>query len=452
MHYTIVNFNIVEAGHGTRDLNRASPKLSDDYLQGILPEEIGLENIDRIVEINIRGYTHALANRGSPSPARFFGERNRGRMSVVEYRTNKNHTAYRHYREQGHERIDILGQIQIVSPLERDLDDFLDNFRDAILYQHGGRVGIDGQFKREINEQFQQVGREQGPFTHSAPRYQALIGDMSLFIRNNIPRNMINHEHEFNAVLDGLLTALSDLKLFRGEYDREINIVVVPEFQVGGGRRVDLAIQTIERIERGGHISYNNGVLILLELKFYNNRAAAGRFLNTEYHTRNTLPIRVNIGEEQLRDTEENIERIRGGRIENLEQGQFVRLEGRENRYRVQGRNLINTGERLREQDVLLRDGDLCNIQLSQLISYLRSKNLKALTDGWEVAILPMAFILDDNTIPIGGNGHRHNIDVPRDNQQNPLFILGPVVHSSLENVRVEQLDDPLRNRLGMGR
>lgn len=89
--------------------------------------------------------------------------------------------------------------------------------------------------------------------------YNSLMAEMQNLIQQRIPHNFINHEHEFKTILDGILTALSDMKLFG---NRNINVIIVPEFQVGSGRRVDLAIQTVEPTQEG----YHNGALILMEL------------------------------------------------------------------------------------------------------------------------------------------------------------------------------------------
>ena len=278
------------------------------------------------------------------------------------------------------------------------------------------------------------------PTTCTAGAYTVLMKNIRQLIQTQRAAlgSMVNREHEFKAILDGLLTALSSFISGQG-----INVIVAPEFQVGGGGRVDLAIQAIQRMQDG---SYRTGVLILMELKFFNTQRAAENFLTLNYHMEGTINVQIDHG---------RLSHLRAGQVRErnrdviLREGDLVRFEHSNQAYIIRGGRVVEYNQPIQQGDRLqvLEEGEVYNLHGSQLIYYLRSKNLKALTDGWEVAILPVAFIRGDCTIDVP--------TVQENGNRRIVFIVGPVYHSSLEhnpqdppnpNIAVNNVQRPFGN------
>lgn len=76
----LIIFNVKEAGRQNEPLDQRLPRLSDNTLS-----IFRAKNITKVVEINICGYTHVIAQDGSPSPRRYFIP-NDNLSIMVEYR------------------------------------------------------------------------------------------------------------------------------------------------------------------------------------------------------------------------------------------------------------------------------------------------------------------------------------------------------------------------------
>ncbi|MDN5248456.1 MAG: hypothetical protein QWI36_04970 [Wolbachia endosymbiont of Tyrophagus putrescentiae] len=81
-------------------------------------------------------------------------------------------------------------------------------------------------------------------------------------------------EYQFKALLDGMLTGLSDISY---NEEKGLRVIVVTEFQVGEGSRGDIVIQTVDKEDSNVH-----GVPVLIELKSNVKGIATGQHIGAK--------------------------------------------------------------------------------------------------------------------------------------------------------------------------
>ncbi|MBV0900135.1 MAG: hypothetical protein KTV77_05480, partial [Wolbachia endosymbiont of Fragariocoptes setiger] len=162
----LVIFNIKEAGRQNELLHERLPRLSDNTL-----DIFHTKNITKVVEINIRGYTHAIAQDGSPSPRRYFIPNDN--LSITHYRNiaeyknsiiNRSSTSF-------------LRDIPVSTSIAN-------RFRNAIEHQHG-------RLKQQINELEDRLVQNSIK-TIPIGMYEPLLRKIKSLIRM-LPMYLINH-------------------------------------------------------------------------------------------------------------------------------------------------------------------------------------------------------------------------------------------------------------------
>ncbi|WP_410542441.1 ankyrin repeat domain-containing protein [Wolbachia endosymbiont of Tetranychus urticae] len=223
-----VEENLLVFNINYKDENRAQTRRKSAN-EGILPidqiKKQGTE-IKNVVEVNVSG---AYGSKAQFSPGQHF--HSEGKVKVQSY-------ALQEYLSK---KVNAKGHQYNINS---DVDNLKEKFKIAVNYQHkklGKLIGGNSPGVKEVD-----MGE-----------YKRLFNAISEAIYNNrvyFFDALKGKEYQDKALFDGILTGLSDIN------SDELRVLVPTEFQVGKGKRVDLAIQTIGKDAK-------QGIPILVELK-----------------------------------------------------------------------------------------------------------------------------------------------------------------------------------------
>ena len=219
--------------------------------------------IKQVFEVNIIAYTNKIKD----SPRSYFKE-GVGRVDVKSYR------GLYSYLNSSDKQI-AKGDLYKTASNGKGIEEA---FNKAVDYQHN-IAGLGLSIRNALNSDDRIVrmpigidteSQTPGVVTADLDKYRGLLSKISesFFKNKDYIRGKVTKEYQFKAILDGLLTALSDIRY--NKRSDKLNVVVATEFQVGGSGRVDIMIQTIDVDGRADQL--HSGVPVLLELKLDKNR------------------------------------------------------------------------------------------------------------------------------------------------------------------------------------